>query len=316
MNAGRTPLRAPDADPHEPVALEGEIAQSVAEIRQVNQSLAIADQQHAARVRAVAVSLGYQLPAECVDPDLIQRDIAANMRRTAEAMLQVGAGLIVLKEACLHGEFTARLEVLGFEPRVAQRYMQVARKLSNASTSTHLLKAAASQSKLLELIVLDDEQLEELELTGQTGELKLDAVATMSVKELRAEVRELMAEKAAKEEILARRAKQINELEEKLSRSKNLPPDAVALELQAECTRSMNDSLGALRGRFAWSLRQLDAHEREHNPGNSLAFMAGVVGQVQAELDAIRDSLGIPDVLPALIPEWVTDPTFKNFAAN
>jgi len=134
--------------------------------------------------------------------------------------------------------------------------------------------------------------------------------------EAKQQAAEFKADIAAKEERLAVKNRQVDALEEKLSRSNKLPPDAVALELQAECTRSMNDSLGALRGRFAWALRQLDAHEREHNPGNSLAFMAGVVGQVQAELDAIRDSLGIPDVLPALIPEWVTDPAFKNFAAN
>ena len=119
--------------------------------------LAVIQSQQEATVRAVAAQLGYQLPADCTDPDLIQRDIAANMRRTAEAMVQVGLGLICLKEACQHGEFLARLEVLRFEPRVAQRYMQVAKKLSNASTSSHLLKVIDSQSKLLELIVLDDE---------------------------------------------------------------------------------------------------------------------------------------------------------------
>ncbi len=316
MNAGRIPLRAPAADPDEPVVLEAEIAKSFAEVREVSHSVALADQQHAAHVRAVATQLGYSLPAECVDPDLIQRDIAANMRRSVEACLEVGRGLAVLKEACQHGEFMARIDVLGVDRKVAAKFMQAARKFSNVSTTRHLTAALGNQSKLFEMLVLDDECLEELETAGQTGELKLDSVATMSVKELRAAVRELMAEKAAKEELLSRRARQVDALEEKLSRSNKLPPDAVALELQAECTRSMNDSLGALRGRFAWSLRQLDAHEREHNPGNSLAFMAGVVGQVQAELDAIRDSLGIPDVLPALIPEWVTDPAFKNFAAN
>lgn len=179
---------------HPTPADDGFNPERLEEAGEAAKQLAVIHSQQEATVRAVAAQLGYQLPADCTDPDLIQRDIAANMRRTAEAMVQVGLGLICLKEACQHGEFLARLEVLRFEPRVAQRYMQVAKKLSNASTSSHLLKVIDSQSKLLELIVLDDEQIEELELTGQTGELQLDDIATMSVKELRAAVRETRAD--------------------------------------------------------------------------------------------------------------------------
>lgn len=134
--------------------------------------------------------------------------------------------------------------------------------------------------------------------------------------EARAKTEELKANITAKEEVLTRRAKQVDALEEKLSRVQKMPPDEVALELQAAVTRMMNDTLGALRGQFAYCLRALDAHDREHGPGKNLAFMAGAVGTVQAELDAIRDDLSIPDVLPSLIPEWVTDPNFKNFAAS
>ncbi len=181
--------------------------------------LALMHSQQEATVRAVAAQLGYQLPADCTDPDLIQRDIATNMRRTAEAMLQVGLGLLVLKEACRHGEFTARLEVLGFEPTVARRYMQVARKISNRATSRVLLNAVESQSKLLELIVLDDEQLEELELTGQTGELKLDDIATMSIKELRAALRESREKIADKDRVLAGKNTKIDELDQQLNRA-------------------------------------------------------------------------------------------------
>jgi len=306
-------LPAPLEDKSAPVMLEGEFATGLDLMCEEGKAIALVEQQHAAHVRAVATSVGYQLPAECADPDLIQRDIASNMRRTAEAMLQVGLGLVVLKEACPHGEFMARLEVLGFEPRVAQRYMQVARKLSNASTSTHLLKAAASQSKLLELVVLDDEQLEELELTGQTGELKLDDVATMSVKELRAKVRELKGDIAAKEEVLTRRSDQINALEEKLSRAKKLPPDEVLAEIQREATAMLNDTRGALIGKFSACVEAIDAHHAEHG-GDSAVFLAGLVGQLQVDLNALRDRFGIPDVAPAMIPEWVNDPSFAALA--
>jgi hypothetical protein len=42
--------------------------------------------------------------------------------------------------------------------------------------------------------------------------------------------------------------------------------------------------------------------------------MAGLVGQIQADLGALRDRFGIPDVAPALIPEWVSDPSFEKFS--
>lgn len=86
--------------------------------------------ERASRVRAtVALQMGYQLPGDGVDADLIQRDIAANMRHSGvRACLEVGRGLTALKEACEHGEFGKRLEVLGIEESVARRFMIAAAK--------------------------------------------------------------------------------------------------------------------------------------------------------------------------------------------
>ncbi|WP_246262223.1 hypothetical protein [Aromatoleum evansii] len=195
-------------------ALPAEVLPDQQEVRsdlQALDGLAVAHRQQEATTRALAVQLGYLLPADSTDPDLIQRDIAANMRRSVEACLEVGRGLTVLKSACPHGNFIARLDVLGIEQSVAQRFMQTARKFSNTA-STQLLKAAGSQTKLFEMLVLDDEQIEELELTGQTGELSLDDVATMSVKELRTAVREMREQKKATERLLADKNAKIDEL--------------------------------------------------------------------------------------------------------
>lgn len=156
--------------------------------------LALATAQQASAVRAVALQMGYQLPADCTDPDLIQRDISANMRRSVEACLEVGKGLRVLKEACAHGNFMARLDVLNIDDGVARKFMHAATKFSKRSSTT-VLKAINSQTKLFEMLVLDDDQMDELELSGQTGELHLDDVATMSVKELRTKLRQERVEK-------------------------------------------------------------------------------------------------------------------------
>jgi hypothetical protein len=175
-------------------------------------TLSIADQQQNARVRAVALRVGYQLPADAIDPDLIQRDISANMRRSVEACLEVGRGLSVLKEACEHGNFLARLDVLGMDRTVAARFMQAAAKFSNVATSHHLTKAIGSQSKLLELLILDDDQVEELVLKGETGPLKLDEVDSMSVKELRAKVRAAKQEHEAMQRLLADKNAKLDDL--------------------------------------------------------------------------------------------------------
>jgi len=224
--------------------------------------LAVIHTEQDATVRAVAAQLGYQLPADCTDPDLIQRDIAANMRRSVEACLEVGRGLRVLKEACEHGQFMARLDVLSIEASVARRFMEAAVKFSKRATSHVLTKQLGGQSKLFEMLILDDEQLEELELTGQTGELKLDDIATMSVKELRAALRESREQSTDKDRVLAGKNTKIDELDQQLSRALkqiNLPPwDERVAPFQKEITERQS-VLDAAIAKHLEAIKALDA---------------------------------------------------------
>lgn len=277
-------------EPATPVAAE--LLPAVASRMEATQdqlSTVLAEQQ--TRVRAVATTLGYMLPADATDPDLIQRDIAANMRRSVEACLQVGIGLCVLKAACPHGEFMSRLDVLGIETSVARRFMDSATKFSKRATS-HVLGAAGSQSKLFEMLVLDDEQIEELELTGQTGELKLDDVATMSVKELRAKLREARQEKTAVEKVLETKNKQID----KLQLVHVLPPQELMHEVKKKALAVSHDALGALRGGVRQALTAINDAPDEPNKA---VFMASMLGELQAELNAIRAEFNLPDVSTA-----------------
>lgn len=194
---GRTPVTT------QPVNLPVANEEAVEASLKAAEQLSITVRQQDARVRAVAEQIGYQLPADATDPDLIARDIAANMRRTVEACMEIGRGLIVLGEACPHGEFGIHLDALKIDRTLAKRFMMAARKFSKGA-STHLLAAAGNQTKLLELLVLDDEQIEELSLTGQTGELALDDVARMSTSELRAALRKAKREKEEEAEAARR----------------------------------------------------------------------------------------------------------------
>lgn len=295
MTAGRKPTAAPASK--EPVM---DLVAIEKDFRTVTDQ-ALAQAQHESAVRAVAQSVGYQL--DVTDPDLIQRDIASHMRRSVEACLEVGRGLCVLKTACGHGNFMARLDVLGIETRVAQRFMSSAQRLSNA-VSTPLLKAIGNQTKLFEMLVLDDDQIEELELTGQTGELSLDDVARMSVKELRAKLREARAEKQAVEKVLERKNKE----NDKLQLVQVAPPDEQFQAIVKKASSITTDALGAVRGGVRAALVAInDAPDAPHKA----VLMAGLVGQLQAELNALREEFNLPDVssaadqaLAAEVAQW------------
>ncbi len=247
---------------HQPPAEASEVLPAVVtRIEQSQDQLAIATSQADARVRAVAMQLGYQLPADCTDPDLIQRDISANMRRSVEACLEVGRGLRVLKETCDHGSFIARLDVLGIDRHVAARFMQAAVKFSNVPSTAHLTKAIGNQTKLFEMLVLDDDQFEELALTGQTGELALDDVATMSVKELRAAVRQLKqdvdftGEKLQKERARADKAEKRlrGKVPEVLPLSERITPFQIEItERQSLLEKGIAAHLQAVEALDAW----------------------------------------------------------------
>ncbi|OWJ91174.1 hypothetical protein B6S59_25285 [Pseudomonas sp. A46] len=262
------------------------------------------------QVRAVAEQLGYLLPADSPSPDLIQRDIAANMRRSVEACLEVGRGLQVLRVACGHGEFLPRLEQLGMEVRVAQRFMAAAAKFSRLPASSAVTKAIGNQSKLIEMLVLDDEQIEELELTGQTGELTLDDVATMSVKELRAALREARETTKAKDRVMADKSARINELETQLAR-KPLVVEQPVDEQLAERRETLAAKATAAEAAIAGALHpavHLLIQKGEESGQDQRPIVVGMLAQVERALLQIRAEYDIPAAPQIdLTPSWMAE---------
>lgn len=275
--------------------------------------LTVMESQQDAMVRAVAAQIGYQLPADCTDPDLIQRDIAANMRRSVEACLEVGRGLRVLKVICEHGNFMARLDVLGVDASVARRFMQAASKFSKRATS-HVLTAVGTQSKLFEMLILDDEQIDELELTGQTDELDLDDVATMSVKELRKAVREARETAEARARLLSDKDDKINKLTEAGSkkRVKELPPADVGAEIRKEAAAlaaKAEVEVLALRA----GLMALSEHTEQHGISHD-DFMAGLLCQVELACRQLRGEFSVKDAPNGEeMPAWMNGDALPDF---
>jgi len=117
---------------------------------------------------------------------------------------------------------------------------------------------------------------------------------------------ELTGEIEAKESLLAHKNKQIDEL----ALLKAAPPDERMMALREALTRQMNDVRGAIRGKFTGAIEAMDIIYQEEGVPIDLALLAGALGEIQADITALRDRFAIPDIAPALIPEWVTDPNF------
>ncbi len=262
-----------------------------------------------ANIRVAAAQVGYLLPADCTDPDLIQRDISANMRRSVEACLEVGRGLAVLKVACGHGNFVARLDVLGMDRTVAVKFMQAATKFSNVATSQHFATAIGNQSKLFEMLVLDDEQIEELELTGQTGELHLDEIATMSVKELRVALRESRENYDAQGEVIRKKDEMINAKEKQLhklqKRIESATPDEVGAQLREEVGQLTFNAEAAVRGALAAGFEALDKHAQDNGCTHE-EYMAGCLCSIERALLELRARFNVKAVPDGdELPDWL-----------
>jgi len=153
------------------------------EAAQDARALAVIEQDQ--RVTALAQQLNYN---GSTDPAVLENSARDAIRRIGAGIFELGAYLLLMKEACGHGKFLPALERLGLEPRAAQQYMSITRRFAANTKSTSYLEGAGA-AKLVELLPLNDEQVNDLTELGQTGELKLDDVANMSLKELRAAVR-------------------------------------------------------------------------------------------------------------------------------
>ena len=289
----RKPAPAPESKETAliPGALEGDTAAA-------NQ-IALARLDQNKRVTALAQQLNYE---GSTDPAVLENSAKDVLRRMNMAIFELGAYLLMLKEACEHGHFLPALERLGMSADVAQRYMAVTRRFANATAARHL--ESSELSKMVELLSLGDEKLDELTELGQTGELALDNVATMTVKELRAAVREAKAEKEADAALLEKKNAKIDKLERDLRRVNKLPADEQLVLLKKEAAAIAADAEGAILGGLRQALIKLNAHE-EATPQS--VFMAGLVGQVQAQLTALREEFNLPDAAGLAERELASD---------
>lgn len=105
--------------------------------------------------------------------------------------------------------------------------------------------------------------------------------------------------------------KQKETAEAKAARIAVMPPDESLADLQKEASKVMNNALGAIKGGLRAALQALN--DVPSGAPNQAVFMAGLVGQVAAELAALREEFNLPDVsnaadaaLAADVAQWAS----------
>lgn len=130
---------------------------------------------------------------------------------------------------------------------------------------------------------------------------ELAARSAQKEQELLAQVRQEQQERAATEQRLSVVRRQKEQAEEKAALIATLPPDEKLQQLRQEAAALAAQAEGLVLGSLRQALLALDAHvgcDGESATG-SAAFMAGLLAQVQAQLDALRAEFDLPDAADA-----------------
>ena len=230
-------------------------------------------------------------------------------REAQEAFFEFGRVLVVLKEHMPHGKFqeTVKRE-FNIAPQSARRMIQATVKFC----SPQLLKAqpkllTLGKSKLFELMTEDDEDLQELADGGSVNGITLDDVDRMTIKELRAALRESRDTAEAKDKIIADKNKKVDELAEKLAKKqkgKDPSPEDVGSELTMQLS-SLEVAARSDLSRFAEVFEQMLAHG-EANGYDHRPQMVAAINQIIRDAETLRERFTLPQEAPTNAkPEWL-----------
>ncbi|EDD2459395.1 TPA: DUF3102 domain-containing protein [Citrobacter freundii] len=248
--------------------------------------------------------------------DRIVHETRFYMAQSAEAMLEAGKRLVILKENEPHGDFINILENdLGLEPRVARRMMQASVKfLGNGDqNSKRTALTVLGKTKLYELMVLDDEELDVLADGGTVAGATLDDIDRMTSRELKAALREARETNAAQQRVLADKNEKIDTLSTKLEKKSRIQPpkpDEEVKKLRAEVTALAVEAESAIAVRLSSAFETLCAYCAENMIDTPRDFMAGLVCQLESTARSLRSTFDLPDEPTGnAAPAWLTEPT-------
>lgn len=214
------------------------------------------------------------------------------MGASAEAMLEAGKRLILIKEHEQHGGFLSALDKIGLEPRTAQKMMQAAAKFSNAPTMAHLGK-----TKMLELMAEADDDIQELADGGTLAGKTLDEIDRMTVRELKSALRQSREESAQNKEtnetLLKKKDEKINELDKSLHQREIASLDEKVEQLSADLEKGTIKSIGALLDPQVTIQAILELEDAPQHLRNACAQ---ALNRIRTALDEAQDRLGVIDL--------------------
>ncbi|MBE0128163.1 MULTISPECIES: DUF3102 domain-containing protein [Citrobacter] len=247
--------------------------------------------------------------------DRIVHETRFYMAQSAEAMLEAGKRLVILKENEPHGDFIDIVESqLSLSKRTAQVMMQASVKyLSPKLEPKAQALALLGKTKLFELMTEDDEDLVELADGGTIAGMSLDDIDRMTSRELKAALRESRETNAAQQRVLADKNEKIDALSTKLEKKSRIQPpkpDEEVKKLRAEVTALAVEAESAIAVRLSSAFETLCAYCAENMIDTPRDFMAGLVCQLESTARSLRSTFDLPDEPTGnAVPSWLTDPT-------
>ena len=263
-------------------------------------------------LNAIMQQFGDGLPYE---RDRIVHETRFYMAQSAEAMLEAGKRLVILKENEPHGDFIDIVESqLSLSKRTAQVMMQASLKyLSPKLEPKAQALALLGKTKLFELMTEDDEDLVELADGGTIAGMSLDDIDRMTSRELKAALREARETNAAQQRVLADKNEKIDSLSTKLEKKSRIQPpkpDEEVKKLRAEVTALAVEAESAIAVRLSSAFETLCAYCAENMIDTPRDFMAGLVCQLESTARSLRSTFDLPDEPTGnAAPSWLTDPT-------
>ena len=132
--------------------------------------------------------------------------------------------------------------------------------------------------------------------------MEWDDIDRMSASQLRAALRDAREEAETKDARRGELVAQNEKLKEQLVRIKRAGPDEALEAARAEATTILNEVLGRVRGDFRHALQVLSGMDAKED-----IFLAGMVGQVAAELALLREQFDLPDLSNARDAQLAAD---------
>lgn len=228
--------------------------------------------------------------------------------KTLEGMFELGKTLIVLKEHMTWEKFADVCEVFGISTRTAQQLTQATKRFAMPAMQKAQPKLIGlGKSKLLELLIEEDDTLVDLSEGKEVKGLTLDDVDRMTVRELRVALREAREDSKAKDKVMSEKNAKIDELAEKLAKNKNKQPKPadVAKELSAQLASaevSARSEISKLKDIFDGLVAHKEAHGSDHT-----ALMVGAINQLILDCEILRGQYLLPTDAPTgEVPVWLT----------